>query len=277
MAMRAFTTMILALALAATAAAAAAEAPPTWTHATVVEAGGAVHDDVTLAWALDGFLLELTNRDGTVTTLSPDQVDKVKDGLGRDITDDVGAACPATGITYKLLGKGRTVPIEFGIMADAGGGPAWTTGSGDFAPSLALLGGVRVRVGERAHVRLGYRRHQVVESTSVVDREVESTTDELHLLVGVRMSHPRENNNYSYLEGGVAFIRFDERYEGEDGTVPAEDLTDLGFTLQGGVVLPLSKRVGVDLGGLAMLRPTMSAVSTGPLLMVGINAALTLR
>lgn len=274
MAVRTLMTMIVALAMTATAVAAA---PPAWTHATVVTVGGPVHEDVTLTWALDGFLLELTSRDGAVTTLSPDQVDKVKDGLGRDITDEVGAACPATGITYRLLGKGRTVPFRFGIMADVGGGPAWTTGSDDFAPSLAWLGGVRFRVGERAHLRAGYRRCRVVESTSVADSEVEATTDELHLLVGVRMSHPRENNNYSYVEGGVAFIRFDARFAGESGAEPSDDLMDLGATLQGGVVLPLSKRVGLDLGGLAMLRPTLSSSSTGPTLMVGINAALTLR
>jgi len=243
----------------------------------VTETGGASHEDVTLAWALDGFLLELTSRDGAVTTLNPDQVDRVKDGLGRDITDEVGAACPATGITYRLLGKGRTVPFTFAIMADAGGGPAWTTGSGDFTPSLAPLGGVRVRLGERVHVRAGYRRHKVAELTAIADREVSSTTDELHLLAGVRMSHPRENNNYSYLEGGVAFIRFDERFGGETGAEPSDDRSAMGAVIQGGVVLPLSKHVGVDVGGLAMLRPTLSSRSTGPLLMVGINAALALH
>jgi hypothetical protein len=248
-----------------------------WTHVTVLQVGGRVHDDVTLAWALDGFLLELAAGDGTVTSLSPDQVDKVKDGLGRDITDAVGEACPATGITYRLLGQGKNVPFVFAVMGDLGCGSAVTTDSGDLSPLLTLVGGARFSVGERLHLRVGYRRQRLVESTLVSGGDIETDADELHLLLGTRMSHPRENNNYSYLEGGVALIRFDQRFADGSGTVPADDLTGVGATLQGGVVLRLSAHLGLDVGGLVMARPGLIVGSTSRNLMFGINTALTLR
>lgn len=275
MALRLLLTLFVVLGLAGPVLAIGDDGP--WPHVSVLQVGGRVYDDVTLSWALDGFLLELATGDGTVTSLSPDQVDKVKDGLGRDITDAVGEACPATGLTYRLLGQGKNVPFVFAVMVDLGCGSAVTTDSGDFSPLATLLGGVRFNASKRLHLRVGYRRQRLVESTSVAGGEIETDADELHLLLGTRMSHPRENNNYSYLEGGVALIRFDERFADGSGTVPADDRTGLGATLQGGVVLRLSAHLGLDVGGLVMARPGLIVESTGPNLMFGVNAALTLR
>lgn len=106
-------------------ATAAPDTATSWTHVTVVATDGARRTDVCRwpgPWVAT--MLELTGSDGTVSTLAPLQVRAVLAFDGRDITDEVGAACPADDIDFQLLGEGSRVPFVFGAMIDAGFGGA---------------------------------------------------------------------------------------------------------------------------------------------------------
>ena len=35
---------------------------------------------------------------------------------------------------------------------------------------------------------------------------------EIPLMLGMRMTHPRRNNNYGYMEAGVIFVDYDQRF-----------------------------------------------------------------
>ena len=126
------------------------------------------------------------------------------------------------------------------------------------------LGGLRLAAGERAHVRFGYRRLRVREDAGVPLRQVSAQADELQLLVGMRMTHPRDNSNYSYLEAGLVQVGGQARA----GT---------GAVLQGGVVLPVSPRLGVDLGALLMSRPSLDDQADQTVICFGVQAALAAR
>jgi hypothetical protein len=257
-------------------ATAAPDTATSWTHVTVVATDGARHADVSLAWALGGYLLELTGSDGTVSTLAPLQVRAVLAFDGRDITDEVGAACPADDIDFQLLGEGSRVPFVFGAMIDAGFGGA--VGNAEDGGSVTPVGlaGVRIAASERVHLRVGVRRLQQAEGTEVSGVNVEAHATDLLVMVGARLKHPRENDNYSYLEGGLVWTHFDQTFDAM-GVITANDATNNpGLTVQGGAVLPLGPRLGVDISGLLMLRPSL-ITDNDHSLHAGINVALTFR
>lgn len=253
-----------------------AGAATAWPHVTVVARDGARHADVSLAWALDGYLLELTGRDGAVTTLAPMQVGTVLAADGRDITEEVGRACPATDVDFRLLGAGTRRPFSFTTMADVGGGGVLSNADGAGGPDAVLQAGLRVRAGRSLHVRLGLRRLSLSEGVGATGDVFSATSTDLLLMVGGRLKHPRENDNYSYLEAGVALVHLSDRLGGEDGTESPGGRTESAFAAQGGVVLPLDRTWGLDLGAGLTARPSLR--QDGDLrLELGLNVALTLR
>lgn len=243
-----------------------------WPHSTVVCRDGTFVRDVTLSWVLDGYLLEAIAADGTVTTLAPSHVKAVLAPDGSDLTDIVGAACPAHDVDFRLLGRGSRTPFTFTVMGDAGAGLAIGTVRGGAGPVPVLLGGLRASLGGRLHARLGLRRQGLEQEPDLGGAAFSSASTDVLVLVGGRLKDPRENDNYAYLEGGLVLVRFDERF----GDGPDLARSAHGAAAQGGVVLPLSASRGVDIGVTAMSRPPLLD-GAGHSLMVSFNVALTLR
>lgn len=268
---------VLLLVVMTLATSAWATGPAAWTHVTVLRADGGRLNDVTLAWALGGYLLEAKAADGRVTTLSPDQVRQVLSFDQRDVTDEVDGACPADDIDFHLLGSRKHVPFRFDLMADAGGGVALSNGNGGSHSDGVLVAGVRVAAGDLFHVRLGYRRGRVSEAASTGGAAMEADTGEMLAMVGLRLTRPRENSNFAYLEAGVTLVHYSDRF-GRDGAPSAEaDLLTISPALQGGVVLPLNRHLGVDLGGFVASRGSLDADAGQTVLRVGATVGVTLR
>lgn len=268
-----FLAVLLCLALAAVSHAAP---PAAWDHVNLEKRDGAVLADVRLAWVLDGYLLEATAADGTVTTLAPTQVRAVRAADGRDLTAEVGDACPATDVDFRLLGDRARDSFDFSLMADLGAGLAVGTAKDGGSPRIVLLGGLRAGMGDRAHVRAGLRRQQLAQSAPLGGAALESASTDFVLLFGGRLLHPRENDNYAYLEAGPMLVRFDERFRGDDGLDPATARNAAGFLAQGGAVLPLSPSRGLDLGASVAVRPPL-VEGTGAVYEFSVNVALAWR
>ena len=251
--------------------------PRSWHHVSVTTSEGALHEDVTLAWGLSGYSINLTAADGTETVLSPSQVASIRDSSGADITNAVADASPATDVGFALIGDERAVPFEFNVLLAAGGTGGLIKGDGGFSPTGAIIAGARVSLGSHAHLNFMYRRQRVVETVHTNDTEISGNTNELHFLVGYRTTPSLQNPNYSYLEMGVALVQFSRMFNSDRLEWTDDGGSGLGVTLQGGLVLPLSSRVGLDLGGIVMMRPTLVEDISTPGLLVGINAALTFR
>lgn len=248
--------------------------PVSWPHVSVTTISGTNYDDVSVTWTLAGYSIKLTHADGTEIDLRPSQVETIRDSTGLDITNAVAEASGATDVNFALIGDERIVPFEFGLMLTVGGSGAMYQADGGFDPTFAFIGGARASLSSWFYLSAQYRRQRVVEPVHSLGIDVSTDTNELHFLVGFRVTHPRENNNYHYVELGVSVVQFPERFNAERGTWNDSGSTDTGFTLQGGVVFPFSSRVGLDLGGTFMLRPALVEDSTNTGLLLGINVAL---
>ncbi len=263
-----FVALLLALAVPAVAV-------KSWHHVSVTTADSTLYEDVSLAWGLSGYSINLTAADGTKTVLSPSQVASIRDSTGADITNAVAEASPADDVGFALIGDERAVPFEFNVLLAAGGTGGLIKGEGSFSPTGAFLAGARISLGSHAHINLMYRRQRVVETVSANAMEISGNTNELHFLVGYRTTPSLQNPNYSYLELGVALIQFSKMFNADRLAWTDDGGSGLGVTLQGGLVIPLSSKVGLDLGGIFMMRPTLVEDISTPGLLIGINAALT--
>ncbi|MEN8007792.1 MAG: hypothetical protein ABFS42_12305 [Candidatus Krumholzibacteriota bacterium] len=250
--------------------------PQVWHHVSVTTADSTLYEDVSLAWGLSGYSINLTAADGTETTLSPSQVAAIRDSSGADITNAVADASPATDVDFALIGDRRAVPFEFKVLLAAGGTGGLISGDSSFSPTGAFFAGARVGLGSHIHLNCMYRRQRVVDTVHPHDTEISANANEFHLLVGYRTTPSLQNPNYSYLEMGLALVQFSEMFNAERNAWTGDGSSGLGVTLQGGLVIPLSSKVGLDLGGILMARPTLVEDISSPGLLIGINAALTL-
>lgn len=251
-------------------------AATSWPHVRVTTIDDVVYGDVTAIWGLDGFSIKLLAADGTMTVLSPSQVASIWDGAGNDITNVIAAASPASDGISDLIGDRRTVPFEFHLMLTAGGSGTMNKGDGSFHPAGAVFTGARIPIGSLAHFHILYRRQRIVEGELTTGGSVSSDANELHFLLGFRVTHPQENNNYTYMELGVSLVNFEQRYNMELSTWNKDCGSATGVIIQGGVVFPLSSTIGFDLGGIMRLGPTVVEDGRHPGLLAGINGALAL-
>ena len=251
-------------------------APQSWHHVSVTTADSTLYEDVSLAWGLSGYSINLTAADGTETVLSPSLVAFIRDSSGTDITNAVAEASPATDVGFALIGDERAIPFEFNVLLAAGGTGGLISGDSSFSPTGAFFAGARVSLGSHAHINFMYRRQRVVDTVHPNDTEISANANELHLLAGYRTTPSLQNPNYSYLELGVALVQFSKMFNSERNAWTDDGDAGIGVTLQGGLVIPLSSKVGLDLGGILMVRPTLVEDISSPGLLIGINAALTL-
>ena len=244
-----------------------------WPGVTVTTIDGMVYQNVEVAWKLDGFLLRLVAADRTETNLNPRIVANIVAADGRDITEEVADASPSTA-GFAVLGDLRTEPFVLGWSLDAGGSGGFTSGYGGFELSGAWFAGLRRGLGDRFHLRAEYRSQHVREQVPSHGATLGTWTDEVSLLVGYRPIHPRRNRNLNYLELGPVAVRWRQRYDPSTGLLTDSDLVRAGVVLRGGVMFPLSSRLGLDLGGVLSARPPL-AEGTGRVgWVLGLNLAL---
>ena len=267
-------TIILAVLSVFPAVPSFADSDSIWRHVNVTSVDGETLTDVTVAWGLAGFSLKVTAPDGREIGFSPAQVAMITDSEGNDITNIVAAASPASTVKFALLGDERSTPMHFTVMAAAGGTAGLLKGAGDFEPVGAFHAGARVRICSWSHLHVLYRRQQIGESVIHGDGDVSTSSNEVHILLGSRMTHPRRNNNYTYLEAGVALVKYTRRFN-EDLTI-VDELPDWrsGFSFRGGAVLPLTEHIGLDLGAILMTRPSLIENSMEPDILIGLNVAV---
>ena len=250
--------------------------PAAWQHVSVTMVDGVEHRDVTLTWALEGYSIKLVSPEGEETLLSPTRIVAILDSGGHEITDQVADASPATDASFALLGEGRVTPFLFDLMLTVGVSGTMNKGEGSFHFGGAALAGARISLGSRTHIHLLYRRQGITEEAHGYGGTISTNANELNLLFGLRLNHPRKNNNYSYIEMGLSLIGYDNRFNEESGAWVGGGVSGPGVTVQGGVVIPFSSRVGLDLGGIFMVRPPLVEDSRDPGLLFGLNAALAL-
>jgi len=256
-------------------AVASADTPETtWDHVNVALVDSTVYHDVSLAWKLEGYSLEITKSDGERINVGPMAVTKITDRNGLDITNDVADLSPATNAKFALLGDKKTIPFQFKAMFLAGVSGVLTNTDDSHKPLGAVLVATRIALDERAHFSLFYRRQQVAESISAGGGSFSTNAHEIHLLLGLRTTHPRRNNNYGYMEAGVALINFDQRYDNNSNSWVSNNSNEVGLTLQGGVVIPFSENFAVDLSGILEYRPSLVIDGGESGIMVGLNVAL---
>ena len=192
--------------------------PVSWHHVSVTTTFGTTYEDVSVTWTLAGYSIKLTHSDGTETDLRPSQVETIRDSSGLDITNAVAEASEATDEDFALIGDKRIIPFEFGLMLTAGGSGAMYQAGGGFDPTFAFLGGARISLSSWIYLSAQYRRQRVIEPVYSTGGDISADTNELHFLVGFRVTHPKENNNYHYVELGVCVVQFPERFNAESGT-----------------------------------------------------------
>jgi hypothetical protein len=267
---------LLLLLLPLLSAGPASAADPTWHPVTVITVDGQRHENVRVTWKLDGFLLRLRAADRTVTDLNPRVVANIVDAAGRDITREVADASPSTA-GFAVLGDLRSEPFRLGWALDAGGSAGLTGGYGGFEPSGAWFAGLRRGLGTRFHLRAQYRNQHVREQVPPHGATLGTWSDEAALLLGYRPVHPRRNSNLVYLELGPTLVRWRETHDAETGFLTGGSRTKPGLLLRGGVVFPVSRRLGLDLGGLVSARPPLAEGQGTVGWVLGLNLALVVR
>lgn len=267
------TLAIVTLAGVGALAASAAAAADAWSDVTVVRTDGTTVGPGTLVWYLDGMGLRLTAADGTVTTFAPSEVAAIRDARGRDVTQEVADATPAN-VAFGLLGRRRTRPLHLGLSADAGGSVGLDSGYGGVQAVGAWFAGVRWGALERVHLRVQYRRQRVREPVEASSGVLATWSDEIAMLVGARLVHPRRNNNYSYLEAGPVLVRWQERPDPGTGILAASDDAKLGVLVRGGVIMPLAGRAAMDLGAFLSFRHRLDPADDSPGFTGGLNLAV---
>lgn len=256
---------------------ASAEDEQGWTNVTVIMADGTRHENVTVSWALEGYQLALIAQDGTGIMLGPLNIASIQDASGSDITQAVADVCPADDVGFALLGDDRTVPFTFKVMLGAGGSGAMTTGDGSGSPVWAGFAGLRIGGVKRMHLHALYRRQQMAAAYGASGGQVTGASHEIHIMLGYRLKHPLENNNYAYLEAGLALMDYDQKISTAGGGEIPSAGWESGLTVQGGAVLPLSDSFAVDLGALFMVRPPLVEDGGSQGMLFGLNVGLTFR
>jgi len=245
-----------------------------WDHVNVALADETVYNDVTVAWKLEGYSMEITRADGVRVNISPTLIAKITDSDGVDITNEVAGLSPATDMSFALLGDEKTIPFQFKIMILAGLSGALTNADDSHKPLGAGYAGARFGFSDKIHASVIYRRQNVVESTSAAGGSFSTDAHEIHLMLGTRMTHPRRNDNYGYMEAGVILINFDQRFDNENKVWISDDTGDLGVVVQGGVAIPISENFAIDLNGILEYRPSLIIHGGESAILLGLNIAL---
>ncbi len=275
-----------------------------WTNVTVVVTGDWEYAGVAVEWVGGGEALRVTRPDGAARNMDSDQILKVLDAKGHDITSQVAAGRrrgdqPAltgrdSGHTVAMSDSGRVTtptlagpppPPVFRFALDAGIGYAthagtWFAGLDD-GRNYQL--GLRVTTENDVFVRVLYRNQNLGQQTEEVYIDglgtVNFTADfslrEYQFLLGKigRMVEKESLRSFGYLEFGLSVM--DHRAVTTDLGGSTTSITKAGLVLQGGVMFVVDRHVAVDLSVGATWKSSLLGDDGGGLLM-GAHAGLAL-
>ncbi|MCP4572887.1 MAG: hypothetical protein GY838_11090 [bacterium] len=246
---------------------------PVWPDCRVEMVDGTVHEHVDVFWKLEGFMLGLRTSDGREFNLSPVDVARIHDDSGRHITEEVADASPAD-THFALLGRQRVEPEGMGLAFDAGGSLSVTSGFGGFEGAGAVFAGARRELSLSWHLRGQYRRQRVRESVPDLGAPMGAWSNEVAVLLGWRAVHPRRNSHYTYVEAGPVLVAWSRRWDGVALSTVSGGSPGVGLLMRGGVLLRLGEHVGLDLGAMASLRPSIDVHADDLGVVIGLNAAV---
>ena len=250
-----------------------ASAPAPWPDCTVTLLDGTVYENVDVAWKLEGFLVRLTTADRREINLNPREIATIHDAEGRHITREVADASPSDA-DFAVLGEHKDEPLRLGLSADLGATGGMSGGYSGMVWSGGWFAGARYAFSERFHVRAQYSNYYLREHVPHRSDPMATWTDEVSLLLGYQILHPRRNRNLTYIELGPALVNWRERYDPETGSIIEGGDPGVGGLLRGGVILPVSSRFAVDLGAQFSLRPSVVVGADDLGWVVGVQVAV---
>ena len=258
-----------------------------WVGVKVVDAQGWQYAGVRLRWVQDGTVLEIRRSDGAIKLFPPEQVVRVFDASGADITNDVGAArsgvlapppgLPTTDASGTEFGsapvqRGATLSGAsekytrrlFNTAIDAGIGLASVSGNwfAGLEAGMNASGGIRFMTSERDYLHLAYRYQSLgQQSFEIYDFgyqvvEVDASVHEFQILFGRHASlvADKKVSSVGYAEFGVAALNHRFGFSSGGG----ESLTRFGFVTQGGLMVLMSEAAALDLSVSAVWKPGWS-------------------
>lgn len=279
-------------------------APATvWVGVKVVDAQGWEYAGVRLRWVQDGTALEIRRADGAIKLFPPEQVTRVFDAGGADITNEVGTArsgvlTPAPGLPQTDASGAEFVPAPakrgttlsavsglnsrrlFDMAIDANVGIASASGNwyAGLDAGMSVAGGIRFMTSDRDYIHFVYRYQSLgQQSFEVYDFsyrviEVDASMHEFQLLLGRHASLMADQavRSVGYAEFGVAALN--HRFGFSSGG--AEGLTKIGVVAQGGLMVLMSQAAALDLSLSAVWKPGLSG-DEGSGFVLGGQAGLT--
>lgn len=250
--------------------------PIVWKQVTLVLTGGWEYAGATIAWVGGGAALRLWRPDGATKTMAPDDILKVYDKGGRDITADVVArrylglqpgldedvdislpGSAGSAWTVESKPKGPPQPPLFRFAADAGLGYATHAGSwfGGLDDGLNYQFGLRFASNSDLYFRALYRHQDLGQQTADIYIDGLGDTSltitfalrEYQFLLGTigRVIEKQSLRSAGYLESGLSIM--DHRAATDDFGGSSESITKVGLVLQGGVLFLLDKHLFFDL------------------------------
>ncbi len=273
-----------------------------WSGVRVIDSQGWQYKNVTLSWVQGGEALKMRRPDGATRILQPDEIARIFDANGNDITHAIGLArheeprlMPApnlapdahrenddatAGRRGATLNRVRQKRL-FSVAVDAGAGygapaGAWFEG---MEAGMNAQGGMRVMVGGREYLHLAFR-HQSLGSQSFANpeeyyqvAEIETTINEFQLMFGRHADRANKPAKASvgFVEIGIAALK--HKFSASHGGSPG-GFTRFGFASQGGVMLLISESAACDLSASVVWKPGWSG-DEGNGFVLGAHAGLT--
>ncbi len=278
---------------------AASEAVPAtvWLGVKVVDAQGWEYAGVRLRWVQDGAALEIRRSDGAIKLFPPEEVARVFDAGGADITREVGmsrsgeltpppAGLPpldASGTEFAPVpatASGQNTQRLFDTALDAGVGIASVSGDwfAGLEAGINASGGLRFMTGDRNYLHFVYRYQSLgQQSFEIYDFglevvEVDASVHEFQFLVGrhTELVAGKAAKSVGYAEFGVAALNHRFSFSSGGG----ESLTRFGFVTQGGLMVLMSEAAALDLSISAVWKPGWSGDEGNGFVLAG-HAGLT--
>jgi hypothetical protein len=266
----------------------ASAAAPVFEDAVLISTDGWRYEHVQISLAADGQAVAIRRPDGAVRHFTFAEVARIEDAEGNDVTgqlitpeqwersrqrlatdeESAGAGhVPGLG----EIGGGERIRWErtrvhtqalrpFDATVGGGLGFGFPSGKwyGGFDNGLALHLQVRAAITERGHISVGFRRQNLGSESGYIDGfgvvEAEVHANEYFLLIGLHGAPEPPRRAIGFLEAGIGSGDhvLNVTADGQEGSA-SESRTV--FLFQGGVILPMGGRLGIELGANLMWKP----------------------
>jgi|GEM_PF-3431867 len=311
--------ILVAVVICLAAAAGAQEADPKpsgqgqlligqWNNVTVQDVAGWKYENVSLFWAGDGQVLRMRRPDGAVRDFNPEDIAKVVDQTGRNITALVAEGRFVEG--QSPLGEGRTQgtapgynevgvvgglqelklgdivspkPFDFSIDAGLGygkGSGAWYDGT---EAGLNYQIGLRASISRKSYLRILYR-HQDFGEASFSDPydemfpvyRIKMSGETFMMLIGFHSGYQPNTKvrSLAYFEFGPAVIR--QMADVEHFSHYSDSISRWGLAGNLGFLFPLGEVVALDMGVDLLHRPGWLTGNEAGGLLMGAHAGFAI-